>query len=135
MKAAMVMAFDFGLKRIGIAVGNAELETSNALTTISARDGIPDWNQIEKLINEWGPTQIVVGDPLNFDGSDSEMATRARRFSRRLEARFGLPCELIDERLSSIEAKALCKQSNARSQHLDAVAAEIILQTWFDQRP
>ena len=97
----MVLAFDYGLRRIGVAVGNALTGTATALPVLPARDGVPDWERIRRLIGEWGPVLLLVGLPLNMDGTPSAMSERAARFSRRLHGRFGIRCELMDERLSS----------------------------------
>ncbi len=133
---ATVMAFDFGLRRIGVAVGNRTTGTGNPLTVLPARDGVPDWAQLEALVREWQPGLLLVGDPLNMDGSDSELALRARRFGRRLHGRLGLPVEMVDERLSSFEAKQrrLAAGRKLGEQPIDSEAAELILRTWL-QRP
>ena len=83
-----VLAFDFGLRQIGVAVGNCLLGTSQPLSILKARDGQPDWEAVAALIAEWGPALLVVGDPLNMDDSVGELAERARKFARRLEGRF-----------------------------------------------
>ena len=134
-KESVILAFDYGLRRIGVAVGHTMLKTSTPLTILAANEGVPNWQDVEKLITEWNPAQLVVGEPLNMDGTDSEMAARARRFSRRLAERFKLPCELIDERLSSEEASELLQSGDRPRIGLDAAAAQVILQTWMNQRP
>ena len=132
------MAFDFGLRQIGVAVGNCLLATTQPLTVLPAREGVPDWQAVAKLIKEWHPQLLVVGEPLNMDGSPSEMSERANRFSRRLHGRLGLPVEMVDERLSSFEAKENQREQGHRgdykSQPIDSYAAELILQTWLAQR-
>lgn len=129
------MAFDFGLRQIGVAVGNKLLGTSQALTIIRARDGIPEWQAVEQLMQEWLPDLIVVGDPLNMDGSDSELCKRARKFARRLHGRLGLPVEMVDERLSSFEAKQISREQGHRGDYkrkpIDSQAAQLVLQTWL----
>src|SRR5690554_6952006 len=102
--AVTLLAFDYGLRQIGVAVGNRVLGTAQALTVLRARDGIPDWTEIARLLDEWQPGLLVVGDPLNMDDSVSPLAERARKFARRLHGRFGLPVVMADERLSSFEA-------------------------------
>lgn len=133
-----VMAFDWGLRNIGVAVGNRLLGTSEPLTTVKARDGIADWQAIAALLEEWQPECLVVGEPLNMDGSDAEITPRARKFSRQLQGRFGVSVELIDERLSSHEAKLQARDSGHRGDYrnnpIDAHAAHIILQTWLANR-
>lgn len=131
------MAFDFGLRQIGVAVGNCLLGTSQPLPILRAKDGVPDWRAVESLIDEWRPDLLVVGDPLNMDGSDSELGERARKFGRRLHGRLGLPVAMTDERLSSFEAKQNSRErghrGNFKEQPVDSYAAELILQTWLAQ--
>jgi putative Holliday junction resolvase len=133
-----VLAFDFGLRQIGVAAGNCETGTSQALTTISARDGIPDWNLIAELISEWQPGCLVVGQPLNMDGSESELSRRAAKFGRRLAERFQLPVQFEDERLSSFEAKEQLQRmghrGDFRAEPADSLAAKLILDTWLHHR-
>ncbi|MEM0953445.1 MAG: Holliday junction resolvase RuvX [Pseudomonadota bacterium] len=132
------MAFDYGLRQIGVAVGNTNTQTSAALTVIPARDGIPDWAAIAALLNEWQADHLIVGLPLNMDDSESELSQRARKFGRRLEGRFSLPVSFVDERLSSAEAKALLKEQGHRGDYrarpADALAAQLILDTWLTEQ-
>ncbi len=129
------MAFDFGLRQIGVAVGNRETGTSQALTTLRARDGIPDWGEVQSLVAEWDPDLLVVGKPVNMDDSDSELSRLAGKFGRRLEGRYQLPVEYMDERLSSFEAKQLLRdmghRGDYRAQPADSLAAQLILATWL----
>jgi putative Holliday junction resolvase len=105
---------------------------------LRARDGQPDWQRVAALLQEWQPQQLLVGDPLNMDGSASELCQRARRFARRLHGRFGLPVELMDERLSSFEAKQLSREAGHRGDYrrdpVDSLAAELVLQSWLRSR-
>jgi putative Holliday junction resolvase len=130
-----VMAFDFGLRQIGVAVGNCLLGTSQPLAILRAKDGIPEWRALEHLIDEWRPDLLVVGDPLNMDGSDSELCAQAGKFARRLHGRLGLEVAMVDERLSSFEAKYTSRELGHRGdfkrQPVDSLAAEIILRTWL----
>lgn len=126
-----VLAFDFGSKRIGVAVGQSLTGTAEPLAEISARDGIPDWAVIERLIGEWQPDCLLTGLPLNMDGSEGPMSQRARKFARRLHGRFGLASYLWDERLSSQEAKSLRPSDNYRRDAVDSLAAVTILESWF----
>ena len=129
------MAFDFGLRQIGVAVGNCLLATSQPLSIIHAKDGIPQWDKIEALLAEWQPDALLVGDPINMDGSGSELSQRAQKFARRLHGRFGLEVLLVDERLTSFEAKQTLKEQghrgNYNDQPADSLAAELILQSWM----
>ncbi|GAB4345893.1 MAG: Holliday junction resolvase RuvX [Gammaproteobacteria bacterium] len=133
------LGFDYGERRIGVAVGQELTGTASPLTTLHRVGDRIDWKTIEKLIDEWRPDALVVGLPLNMDGSEHEMTAAARRFGRRLHGRFGLPVYEVDERLSSIEAeKALGSEGRggkrAAKQTVDRIAAQIILQTWLDEQ-
>ncbi|MET0380217.1 MAG: Holliday junction resolvase RuvX [Spongiibacteraceae bacterium] len=139
-----IVAFDFGTSFIGVAVGQSITGTATPLPALKARDGIPDWAQIEKLIAEWKPQRLLIGLPLNMDGSESEMSARAKKFANRLHGRFGLPCELQDERLSSFEARGeLLEQNRAnksagkkfRERGVDSLSARLILESWFAAQP
>lgn len=129
------MAFDFGLRQIGVAVGNTQLGTSEALTVLRARDGQPDWRELEALIQEWAPDLVLVGDPINMDGSVSELAERSRRFARRLEGRLGLITEMVDERLSSFAVKSEARDLGHRGDYnrrpIDSEAAALILRDYL----
>lgn len=129
------MAFDFGLRQIGVATGNCLLRTTQPLTILRAKDGVPEWRVLEDLVREWQPDLLVVGEPLNMDGSDSELSALANKFARRLHGRLGLEVVMVDERLSSYEAKAISREQGHRGdfkrQPVDSVAAELILQTWL----
>ena len=130
-----VLAFDFGLRQIGVAVGNCLLGTTQPLSVLTARDGQPDWQAVAALIDEWAPALLVVGDPLNMDDSAGELAGRARKFARRLEGRFGLPVEMVDERLTSFEAKQALRErghgGDFKAAPADSLAAELILRSWL----
>ena len=136
--ARAVLAFDYGLRTIGIAVGNELLGSATALAPLAARDGVPDWECIRRLLKEWKPGLLLVGLPLNMDGSPSEMSTRAGRFARRLHGRFEIECQMMDERLSSFEARSrlaeLGHNAAQTAAAVDSEAARIILESWFAQR-
>ena len=135
MPSIKALAFDFGLRTIGVAYGQSLTGTATPLSHLKARDGIPDWEQIEALIQEWRPSQLVVGLPLNMDGTESELSRLARKFARRLQGRFALAVDLMDERLSSVEAKQKAKAQGHKGdyqQHpIDSLAAQLILESWF----
>ena len=130
-----VMAFDFGLRQIGVAMGNCLLGTTQPLPIVKAKDGQPEWAALEALIDEWRPDLVVVGDPLNMDGSTSELSALAAKFARRLHGRLGLEVAMVDERLSSFEAKHNSREQghrgNYKRQPVDSLAAELILKTWL----
>ncbi|MAA72470.1 MAG: Holliday junction resolvase RuvX [Bermanella sp.] len=138
-KYQSIMAFDFGTKRSGVAMGQRITETANGIGCISARDGIPNWEQLDKLVEEWQPDAFVVGLPINMDGTPSEMSRRANKFSNRLNARYARPSFTIDERLSTFaakeEAKAQGHKGHYKSDPVDALAAQFILESWFNQYP
>lgn len=131
----MMLAFDFGAKRIGVAVGQAITGTATPLSPITANDGVPQWPQLDALVAEWQPEALLVGLPLNMDGSPSEMSYRARKFANRLHARYERPCYLMDERLSSHEAKGMHLAAGGKNDFkrhsVDGVAAQLILESWF----
>ena len=131
----LVLAFDFGTRRIGVAVGNEMLGSATALAPLPARDGIPDWQQIAALLEEWQPDLLVVGLPLNMDGTESDMSRRARKFGKRLHGRFGKPVEVFDERGSTRAAKRIARDAghrgNYRDDGVDGIAAQLILESFF----
>ena len=125
-RGATVLAFDFGLKRIGVAVGEAELGTAHPLATISA----PGFDSISKLISEWRPSQLVVGLPLAANG-EHPLAKRVERFARQLEGRFHLPVARVDERFSSVEAESRLR--GVKRKRVDCVAAQLLLEQYFHE--
>lgn len=132
-----LLGFDYGTRQIGVAVGQTLTGTARPLKELRARDGIPDWEQIVALLREWQPDALVVGLPLNMDGSPSDMSTRAEKFGRRLHGRFQLPVHYIDERLSTFEAKQMLRDSGQRppvsyrDNPVDSLAAVLLLETWL----
>lgn len=132
--AECVLAFDYGTRHIGVAVGQSVTGNAAPLQALAARDGVPRWEQIGALIEEWRPQRLVVGLPLNMDGSESELAARARKFANRLHGRFGLPVALWDERLSSFEARGHLLERGRRDFRgggVDSLSAVLILESWF----
>ena len=121
-----ILAFDFGLKRIGVAIGNTMICQAKPLSVITATANEPKFAAIDSLIREWGASRIVVGLPSHPDGTEHEMSARCRRFANQVHGRFNLPVELVDERYSSavIHAK--------RGEVIDDRAAAVILQQYFD---
>lgn len=134
-KTVKALAFDYGTQRIGVAYGQSLTATAKPIAVLKAKDGIPNWNQIESLISEWQPDVFVVGLPYNLDGSDSALLVRATKFANRLHGRFGKPCFGIDERLSSKAAIELVagKNGNKKRDAIDDIAAQIILENWFTE--
>lgn len=135
--SSTVLCFDFGEQRIGVAVGEHLLATANPLTTIDSESNEIRFQQITLIIKEWQPKLLVVGLPLYSDGSEHAMTQLCKKFARRLNGRFNLPVMLIDERYSSMEASDRLNDSGIRGQAqknmLDQVAAQTILQSYFDQ--
>jgi putative Holliday junction resolvase len=137
-----VLAFDFGLKRIGVAVGNLVSRTAEPLATLPASDGEPDWNAVKRLITDWQPGLLVVGVPYNMDGSPGVLAQRAIAFAAALGSRHELEVATVDERLSSREAEeALRRQRRQgslgrriRREDVDREAARVLLRQWLDGR-
>jgi putative Holliday junction resolvase len=131
-----VLAFDFGEKRIGVATGETLLASAHPLTVIRAESNDQRFAAIGKLIAEWQPEQLVVGLPTHVDGTPHEMTRLATKFAERLKKRFNLPVSMADERLTSLDAESRLRETghNAKSAKplLDAVAAQLILQTWFE---
>ena len=122
-----VIAFDFGLKRIGVAVGNTLLKQATPLAVIERPTNDGKFAAIGELLNEWQPDTLVVGLPLHPDGAEHEMSVRCRRFANQLHGRYGIPAVLVDERYTS----AVLMQQ--RGQQVDSEAAALILQQYFDQ--
>ena len=133
-----LMGFDFGTRSIGIATGQEITGTASPLTSIKANDGIPDWDQIEKILKEWQPDLLIVGLPLNMDGTEQEMTQRAKKFGQRLHGRFGFQVEFKDERLTTTDAKArLFERGGYRAlgkSKVDAVSAQLILESWMEEQ-
>lgn len=131
------LAFDFGLRRIGVAAGQSITGSAAPVGVVDARDGTPDWHNLDHLIREWAPDRLVVGLPYTMDGSEQEITRRARAFARDLEQRYPHPVHVIDERLSSKEAEAHLKELRQQGRRritrgdIDCAAACVILESWF----
>lgn len=129
-----LLGFDFGPAKIGVAVGQTLTGSASPLETLRAIQQRPDWDGISRLIKTWEPDALVVGIPYNMDDSEAEPAPRARRFARQLEGRYHLPVHLVDERLTSIEARRDYLPNPKRIEELDAIAAKLILETWLHEQ-
>ncbi|MGH8279510.1 MAG: Holliday junction resolvase RuvX [Gammaproteobacteria bacterium] len=136
-RALSALGFDFGLRSIGVATGQSVTGSAAPVTVLSAEDGRPDWNAVDRLIAQWQPDRLVVGLPYTMQGGEQELSQRARAFARELAARYPRPVHLVDERWSSREAesrlKALRQQGRKRVQRadIDCAAACIILESWL----
>ncbi len=128
MSTVTALAFDYGERRIGVAVGQSQTRTAQALITLAVRNGQVDWPAISKLVEQWQPQQLVVGMPTSDDGQPHLNTAPIARFARRLHGRFQLPVAFVDERLSSYAAS---EDPDTRRVGLDAVAARLILETWL----
>lgn len=133
--SATVIAFDFGLRHIGTALGLRLTGQARPLRALKASCGIPNWQQLATLLHTWQPETLVVGLPLNMDGSEQPLTQSARQFASALQTQFALPVRLHDERLSTVEARArLFEQGGYRAltkSQVDTLAATIILESWL----
>lgn len=139
--AAVLLGFDFGLRRIGIAVGNRLLNTTRPLTTLNHK-GSPNWQQIDAAVREWKPTDLVVGIPVHMDGTEQAITQSARQFAAQLAKRYNLPVHPADERLSSAVAedelrneRASGRRRRIKKEEKDSLAASIILRDWMQTHP
>jgi putative holliday junction resolvase len=133
----ILIGFDFGMKRIGVAVGQTVTQTARPLDTIQAKEGVPNWNAITKLIGKWLPDALVVGIPLNMDGTDQTISHHARDFANSLRERYQLPVHEMDERLTTKDARERLFTTGGykalQDGQVDRVAAQLILQNWFEE--
>lgn len=133
-KVRTVIAFDFGMKSIGLAVGQAITNTASPLQAIKAQDGIPNWDNLGKVISQWEPHALLVGLPLNMDGTEQPITTSVKRFVGRLKHKYNLPVFLHDERLSTVDAKSklfeLGGYKKLSKEKVDSVSACLIYESW-----
>ncbi len=133
-----ILGFDFGKKFIGVALGQELTGLASPLGSVKARDGIPDWDSLTKFIKEWQPDFIVVGLPLNMDGSEQQLTHDAKKFGNRVAGRFGLKVEFQDERLTTATAKeALFAEGgyrNLKKDNIDAASAKLIIESYFENQ-
>ena len=125
-----IVAFDFGTKKIGVAVGQTATYTSSPLQVILNKDDKVNWNEINTLLNEWKPELIIIGKPLNMDGTDSEIMKQVERFYQKLKKIYDTNFEYIDERLTTFEARQILEDTNINN--VDANAAKILIDNWFE---
>lgn len=135
MSFGVYLGFDFGYKRIGVAVGQQITLTARPLATLSAKDGIPDWQLVNQLIKEWQPQALIVGLPTGIDDTEQYTTAAAKGFARRLRKHYGLPVHLVDERLSTVEARSQLFAEGGyrkiRDTQVDSIAACVILEQWL----
>lgn len=138
MKNLTTIAFDYGVKSIGVAVGQKITGTASPLSALKAIDGIPNWQTIADVFAEWQPDNLLVGLPLNMDGSEQEITQRARKFANRLHGRFGLSVHTHDERLSTVDAKARLFElggfKKLTKEKVDSVSACLIYESWVTEQ-
>ncbi|GAB2696668.1 Holliday junction resolvase RuvX [Aliiglaciecola sp. 3_MG-2023] len=131
------LGFDFGTKSIGVAIGQEITGTASPLDAIQARDGIPDWELVKKVYEQWQPQLVVVGLPLNMDGSKQEMTFKAQKFANRLHAKFKVPVQTLDERLTTVDAKARLFEMGGFKKltkgKVDSASACLILESFMAQ--
>lgn len=131
-----VISFDFGTKSIGCAIGQSITGTAQALPAFKAQNGMPDWTAIEKCLTEWQPDLVVVGLPLNMDGTEQELTLRAKKFAQRLHGRFGIKVEFQDERLTTAAARTEIFERGGfralKKGKVDGISACLILESWFE---
>lgn len=135
MPEGIYLGFDFGYKRIGVAVGQQLTGSASPLTTLDAKLGVPDWTIVQKLINQWRPAALIVGLPTCIDGTEQYTTAASRGFARQLRKRFERPVHLVDERLSTIEARAHLFDTGGfrkiKQSEVDSIAACVILEQWL----
>ena len=126
-----IVSFDFGVKKIGVAVGQTKTRTSSPLEIIFNKNNKINWNSIQSIVEEWRPELILVGKPLNMDGTDSEIMKKVDAFYKKLESLYDAKFEYIDERLTTFEARDILKENNVEI--VDANAAKILIDNWFNK--
>ena len=132
--SGVVMSFDYGLRNIGIAIGQSITKSASTFYAIKAKEGVPDWIKLDSIIDEWEPSLFIVGDPFNMDGTRSEFQKKIAKFSAELKKRYEIELHMIDERLTSKEAKERIKyKANGikDSANKHSISAQIILEDWF----
>lgn len=131
----MIMAFDFGTQKMGMAVGQSMIESANPLTLFPMKDGIPNWDALLRIVKQYQPTLFLVGLPLNMDDSESELSTRSRKFARRLRHQTNIETLMVDERLTTREARdeldQYQAQGRAKKLAADSIAAALFIESWY----
>ena len=133
-ESSVIMAFDYGLRNIGIAIGQNITKSASTFYAIKAKEGEPDWIKLDSIVKEWEPTLFIVGDPFNMDGTRSEFQKRISQFSSELNNRYKIRLHMMDERLTTKEAKERIKAKSSglnESANKHSISAQIILEDWF----
>lgn len=137
-EAGVIAAFDFGLKHIGVAIGQEITDTAQTFYSLKAELGQPNWDELDVIVRDWQPKLFIVGNPINMDGSDSEIKEKSDKFSTLINKRYKIPVELMDERLSTREAKERMKSNSDfivdSSADVHEISAQIILESWFREK-
>jgi putative Holliday junction resolvase len=137
-EAGVIVAFDFGLKHIGMAIGQEITNTAQTFYSLKAESGEPNWDELDIIVRDWQPKLFVVGNPINMDGSDSDMKEKSDKFSNLIRQRYNIPVELMDERLSTREARERMKSDSGHfvdaSADTHQISAQIILESWFREK-
>ena len=133
-ESSVVMAFDYGLRNIGIAIGQNITKSASTFYAIKAKEGVPDWIKLDSIVEEWEPGLFIVGDPFNMDGTKSEFQKKIAKFSTELQNRYEIELQMIDERLTTKEAKDRIQDKpdgikDSANKH--SISAQIILEDWF----
>ena len=135
---SVLLGFDFGTKKIGVAIGQAVTGVAKPLSVLSAENGKPNWQLIDELIKVWNVEALVVGIPYNMDGTEQNTTTMAKKFANRLADRFNLPVYHVDERLTTVEARQILfdsmKHSKIKPGDIDCYAAKLILESWLEEQ-
>ena len=139
-KSLTLLGFDFGTKSIGVAVGQTVTKSAKPLTVIKVKDDNLDWSKVALLIDEWQPDALIVGLPLNMDGSEQAITHEVKKFADDLQRKFTLPVHLADERLTTVEARTKLFEERGgyralQKPAIDAMAAQLILESWMQQNP
>ena len=130
----MIMAFDFGTQKMGMAVGQSLIESANPLALFPMKDGIPNWDELLKIVKQYQPNLFLVGLPLNMDETESELSTRARKFARRLRHQTNIETLMVDERLTTREARGELESYHAQGRKkvsADSIAAALFIESWY----
>lgn len=131
----IIMAFDFGTQKMGIAIGQATIQSATPLPLFPMKDGIPQWDQLLKIVKQWQPDLFLVGLPLNMDDTESELSLRARKFARRLRHQTNIETAMVDERLTTRTAREdldfYKKQGRGKTLSADSLAAAVLLESWY----
>ena len=137
-EAGVIVAFDFGLKHIGMAIGQEITNTAQTFYSLKAESGEPNWDELDIIVRDWQPKLFVVGNPINMDGSDSDMKEKSDKFSNLIRQRYNIPVELMDERLSTREARERMKSDSGHfvdaSADTHQISAQIILESLFREK-